>query len=517
MRRCVGEVYVEIFKLLCQALGWLKSKAKRVKAAIHCDFHPKHVQPFVDSIHKAIQRMRDEVYVITCNTTQSIKEDILTVKDACKWIKEVLIDVILSRESRNDSAEMSKTKLAQVGAELGKLGVEALSSVEQQATYGESNSSDHSLHGSASSQTMCLTLNLATDHNLRATRQNAHVVSFHTPTLNTGQLAAPDQEQESQCSISEEVESIGPEGKKRPSTGLPSSGESNFNPTDFGEPAMHRSDLEHHIHGLLARYLEDGRMDIARNPRDASFTTLPSEVLVGLQKWISALKSTMVWVSGEDATPFGSGLSVAALKLCDVSKEIGIPCISFISRQRYSFCTPDPANKSGMQEQLDPQEAGLIALFYTVIAQLILLLPDDPFPVNPVLEKSNFEKLDGTMASAPVALQIIRELASYAPPSLIWIFDNIQLAENKTTRPHLKAFMDFLREQERKTNAAAAREEGKMPYSKVCFTTDGNSLVLNTTTNARTERIDASRMAQRRPGRPLRGGSDVSELAWRKR
>ncbi|KAK3947204.1 hypothetical protein QBC32DRAFT_385248 [Pseudoneurospora amorphoporcata] len=500
MRRRVGQVYVEIFKLLCQALGWLKSRKIRFTAALKWNFHSKHVQPFVGSIQNAIQRLRDEVDLIASKNTQIIKEDTTTLRDDTKELKDgnrFLMDIgyailqELGRGSRNDSAETSQGKLAQMGALLGVSSVNTLSSVEA-----------------------------AHDHNLRAILQNAHLVNLYTPMLDSAHMARPDQEPESQSSIGQEVESIDTECENKSSTKLRSSGVSDFNPADMvEEPLMHRSDLEQHIHNLLARYLEDGRTDVARNPRDSSFTTLPSEVLIGLQKWISARRSTMVWVAGEDVAPFGSGLSVAALQLCEISKEIGIPCISFICKQRYSFSVPFSANNkpgAAARRGLDGQEAGLIALLYTVIAQLIHLLPDDPFPANPVLEKSNFEKLDGTMASAPVALQIMRELASYAPPSLIWILDNVQLTENRATRPHLKAFMDFLREQERKTNAA--HQEGKMPYSKVCFTTDGNSLLLNTTTNARTERIDASRMAQRRsPGRPLRGGSDVSELAWRRR
>lgn len=97
---------------------------------------------------------------------------------------------------------------------------------------------------------------------------------------------------------------------------------------------------------------------------------------------------------------------------------------------------------------------------------------------------------------------------------MIWILDNIQLIESKTTMRYLREFVEFLREQERRTNAA--HEERKKPYSKVCFTTDGNSWLLSRTIGVR-ERLDASRMGQRRPGRPFMGGADVSELGRRRR
>lgn len=279
---------------------------------------------------------------------------------------------------------------------------------------------------------------------------------------------------------------------------------------------MHRSDFERYIHDIFSQYIEDGRRDVARNPQTSLSTLLPSEVVIGLQKWLSELRSTTIWVEGEVVERFGSGLSVAALRLCDASKEIGIPCISFICKQIYSFANnPSSSDKAGKKRsRLDRHEASLIALLYSVIAQLIYLLPDDPFPANPVLEKSNFERLDGTMASAPTALQIIRELAAHAPPSLIWILDNIQLVESRSTMPYLREFVEFLRDQERKSNAAY--EEKKKPYSKVCFTTDGNSWLLSRTIGVR-ERLDASQMAQRRPGRPFMGGADVGELGRRKR
>lgn len=186
------------------------------------------------------------------------------------------------------------------------------------------------------------------------------------------------------------------------------------------KPLMHRSDLERYAPAFLSRYIEDGRSDVSRNPSDAFSTLLSSEVVAELQKWITAPKSNTVWVVGHLVSPFGSGLSVAALRVCEIAKEIRIPCISFICKQRFSFASSfSTIRKNGSTGKLDPKEAGLIALLYSVIAQLIHLLPDEPFSSSTVLEKGSFERLDGTMASASTALEIIRELAIHAPPSLI--------------------------------------------------------------------------------------------------
>ncbi|EGO55982.1 hypothetical protein NEUTE1DRAFT_86754 [Neurospora tetrasperma FGSC 2508] len=437
MRKLVVEIYVEVFKLLCQALGWFTSRSRRTIAALDRNYYARHVQPFVDRIQKAIQRIRDKAHLVTHEAVQEIRD-----------MGHELLQRTAGRESRLDSEEMSHEKLSRMGETLGFSSVQTLSSVEQQATHG--------------TETEC---------------------------LGNSDIDAMDVEGE--C------------GSRR-------------KPTRFRDRSDF--DLERYASAFLSRYLEDGRSDVSRNPSDAFSTLLPSEVVTELQKWITAPKSNTVWVVGRPVSPFGSGLSVAALRICEIAKEIHIPCISFICKQRYSFASSFSAiRKNGSTGGLDPKEAGLIALLYSVIAQLIYLLPDEPFPSSAVLEKDNFERLDGAMSSASTALEIIRELAIHAPPSLIWVLDNVQNTESTATYTHLKAFVEFLREQESKSNSA--HEEGKKPFSKVCFTTDGNCVLLSRLSqkDRGIRQIDASRMAQRRPGRVLPGGADVGQLGWSRR
>ncbi|KAK1773789.1 hypothetical protein QBC45DRAFT_339128 [Copromyces sp. CBS 386.78] len=453
MRRLVGGVYIEVFKFLCEALKWFKSKMNRVWASLHNDYYTKHVKVCVDGIKKAIQRIRDEANNRAHESLHELKS----------LVKQAFSQREIGSHSRLDDMEMIEERVSQMVARLGSSSVRALTSVEQQVAHGELGS-----WSSARSQ------------------QSLGVEHVNNDNHQTGNIKSVDPDE-----VIDEV--------------------------DLKEvPLLHRGDLEQHIHRLLARYIEDGRADIARNPHDPLDTELPGEVIIHLQKWISELKSTTLWVSGEPVSPFGSGFTIAALRLIDVSKEIGIPCVSFICKQRYSFSSSfqSTSGKKGGASRLDPQEAGLIALFYSVIAQLIYLLPDEPFPANPVLAKSNFEQLDGTINSVPVALQIIKELATYAPPSLIWVLDNVHLIEGTPTVKHLKAFVEFLRAKEKETNAS--REEEKRPFSKVCYTTDGNSFVLSRVLDPK-ERVIPHGMARRRGDGPLIGGADVRDVGRRRR
>lgn len=249
-----------------------------------------------------------------------------------------------------------------------------------------------------------------------------------------------------------------------------------------------RYDIEK-LAGGLSEYLDDGRQQITQAIQGDPSSMVPSEVILELQKWIKTKDSKKIWVQGVSTTPHGVGLTHAALRICDISIQAGIPCVSFFCKGNYGF--------EGAK-RLTIKEAGLVSLLYSVISQLACLLPT-ALPATEGLEESDFNILDGTMESIPAALKLIRALLIHAPPTLIWVIDGLQLTETGSTVPYLRAFLDILGEQETKR------------ISKVCFTTGGNCFVL---TQAMTifERFDTLRPAQNRPGALMRGGSDVSEL-----
>ncbi|GLA50098.1 hypothetical protein AnigIFM63604_006120 [Aspergillus niger] len=233
----------------------------------------------------------------------------------------------------------------------------------------------------------------------------------------------------------------------------------------------------------FAEYTEDGREELSNALRGNPSSLLPQEVLSEIQNWVRSPQSKMIWIEGDPLSSYGSNLSLAAMQLCAISTRAHIPCISFFCKPRYNFAT-----------NFSNQEASVIALLYTIIAQLTRLLPAD-FHGAPIL-LGQFELLDGAIGTAPTALNIIRELLVHAPPSIIWVIDGLHLAENSSTIHILDDFVAILREQER------------FRLSKVCFTTDGNSHTLLPAIMVN-ERVDASRMALAGPRRHLYGGGDI--------
>ncbi|KAH6684957.1 hypothetical protein F5X68DRAFT_276978 [Plectosphaerella plurivora] len=268
----------------------------------------------------------------------------------------------------------------------------------------------------------------------------------------------------------------------------PESGEEEPDDATGSEEEYSRYDMEKYL-ARISDYTDDARSFISNPLRGSSPLLLPEEVMHPMVRWIKTKESKMIWVQGVSGLPVGSGLSRAALQIYNVSLQGGIPCVSYFCKPRYDFSA---------RKQLSSKEAGMVSLLYSVVSQLTCLLPMG-FPATKGLDESHFSLLDGSAESLPAALELIQALLIHTPPSLVWVIDGLQLLQDEATVPHMRAFVEILRDQETKR------------ISKVCFTTDGNCLVLARATNVR-ERVDATRMAQSRPGAVMRGGSSVWQL-----
>lgn len=244
----------------------------------------------------------------------------------------------------------------------------------------------------------------------------------------------------------------------------------------------------------LETYTEDDRNNLSHPSSPLLEGQLPYEVVAEFSKWIQSPESKTIWVQGIPPLSGKSALSVAAKQVRDHSLKLGIPCISY-------FFTPRHDVSSASREHIDQKNSKCIAMLYSVIFQLIQLLPHDfEAAHNGEFGETQFQLLDGTLSSANLALKMIDTLLDHATPTLICVIDGIQWAESPTTVPYLQSFIDILRVQQ------AHR------ICKICFTTQGRSTALVDSVDVR-ERVDASRMAQGRPGSVLRGASSVHELS----
>lgn len=221
---------------------------------------------------------------------------------------------------------------------------------------------------------------------------------------------------------------------------------------------------------------------------------LPQEIMSEFSRWIKAPKSRIMWVQGTPSTSGTSPLSLAATQVCDFSLKLGIPCVSFFFKPRYNI-------PSGSADPVSHKKAACISMLYSLVSQLVHLLPYDfRADHDGDFGEDQFRLLDGSFQSANTALKMLDALLDHATPSLVCVVDGIQFGEGPTITAYFESFLEILR-----------LHQGQR-ICKMCFTTQGGSTALSRSVNV-WERVDASRMAQDRPGNPLRGGSSVSELS----
>ncbi|KAJ5737712.1 uncharacterized protein N7483_002837 [Penicillium malachiteum] len=250
-----------------------------------------------------------------------------------------------------------------------------------------------------------------------------------------------------------------------------------------------RKDIQSFIEPLIP-YMEDGREEISRRLGGLTGQSLPGEVLVSMQKWLQVPSSRMIWIEGSSPDFYASNLSLAALRLCAICNSSEVPSIFVFCKNRYKFQKSRSASAQ--------KEASLVVLLYSIISQLACLIPPE-FEAVKKLDGWHFNQLDGTIDSAKLALDIIEALVSLQLPSLIWIIDGLQLAEDRNSRSYLTRLVTILR----------SHQDGN-----VCFTTNGSSRALIQTIR-KSERVDASPMLQGRGGRVLKGGLQIEGLTGR--
>lgn len=255
-----------------------------------------------------------------------------------------------------------------------------------------------------------------------------------------------------------------------------------------------RADIQEASAPFLKQYFEDGRSEALMTGNSTSRSSLPSEVAEKITKWIGNPSSSFLWVEGPVFTPAERQLSAVAVLLCDsaLDGENPIPCISFTPKSTYPT-----QQMPGLKSR---QDIVLISMLYSIAAQLIQLLPDKMEPTTPSFETEIFENLDGSFSSASTALDLIESLLAHGPPTLMVIINRLQVAECPSTTPHLKRFVELLKAYEPEHTI------------KVLFLTQGSSPALAGTLDVLTEKINARRMAQAKPGQPLRGWSSLGNV-----
>lgn len=118
----------------------------------------------------------------------------------------------------------------------------------------------------------------------------------------------------------------------------------------------------------------DGRAHLSNALRGETQGNLPDEVMLEFTKRITATGSKIMCVAGDDSwSSRGSDLSLAAMRICDIGIEEGIACISFFVQSHFEFTAK-------VNPVLSHREAATVALLYSIICQLSMLLPPEFAP-----------------------------------------------------------------------------------------------------------------------------------------
>lgn len=253
-----------------------------------------------------------------------------------------------------------------------------------------------------------------------------------------------------------------------------------------------RTDLRRQADLLLAKFTDDGREELRNILRGNTSPMIPQEISTRIQSWIQNQRSQLLWVEGPVATDSGSGLSLTSLRVYDLAMQAEIPCVSFFCKRKYAF-TSASATTSG---------ATLVALLYTITDQLINLLPPT-FESTPRLRLDTLEASDSdsdASTAVSAALDLIEKLLPRSPPTVTFVLDGLELIHKATEVPHLVRLIELLK-----------RAGGDGKVVKILLTTNGNSRALGKATHWK-ERADGSRFAQGRPGRLLKGATQLSDI-----
>jgi hypothetical protein len=182
-------------------------------------------------------------------------------------------------------------------------------------------------------------------------------------------------------------------------------------------------------------------------------------IVKALQHWTTSTESERLWIIGAPAKYPAPTTSIAA-SVANAASELGVPFAC--------FCYPVMH-----QDENTTDEKGVISLLYTLIRQIIDLIP--PSLDDPQLNEARFAALDGTLKTWREALSILSDILRIAPPLLLIIVDGIEQLDFAECGEHY--LLELLRLLQTKSETSA--NDGSGNAIKLLFTTAGNCAALN--------------------------------------
>ncbi|MCJ1306787.1 hypothetical protein MMC25_000430 [Agyrium rufum] len=247
---------------------------------------------------------------------------------------------------------------------------------------------------------------------------------------------------------------------------------------------------------LLSSIIDSPNRDLSETP-----LTDPS-IAHQLHLWSQARRSYGLWITGtpHPSTPtFPTPTSLIAAKVTNTAASLGISVLCYFCQLPPDLLFPDvdPDSKdyssdisTSDNEVSEPeiehpptlhqsrQEAAVIDLLYTLIRQLISILPKR-VPATPKLSQAKFAKLDGSPESYRTGLSILTELLNYIPSTLLIVIDGIEQLDEWVEDPVCEILGVLQGSVERAGEGREKEKEGKNDkIVKILYTTSGPSEIL---------------------------------------
>lgn len=286
---------------------------------------------------------------------------------------------------------------------------------------------------------------------------------------------------------------------QRKSANSPSTGSSEVHSDQSHATTQTREQIE-----LYSKHLEDyfNRNDTRPSAEMQTVFFANSEVVLALQEWTSDMKGPIFCVSGPAEAARPSSTSVLAAQYVSRAARTKIPFI-------VHFCS---LLREPIKSTMTLEACALISLTYSLIRQLVELVPLELPLEAPSLTSERFSSLDGSLGSWSEAMRTLEDLLSLAPPLFFILIDGIQWLDDKSTDKHLQEFFALLRRVSETTSTSSKDTVQRQRTIKILFTTTGASRAL-TPNLSRRELLMADCVANARtPGRSSPGRIPLSPL-----
>lgn len=188
--------------------------------------------------------------------------------------------------------------------------------------------------------------------------------------------------------------------------------------------------------------------------------TLASQMLASrLQAWSRSGAPQRLWVLGPAQFGVPSALVGAGVNVLRTSQFLQIPVLAHA-------CDRGRAGSS----QVSQEESGIIGLAYSLIRQLVAMLPDE-LQASQDLAPERFKKLDGTVDSWRDALDLFSSLMACSSPLLLCLIDGLNRLETGNALHMCEDLLDRLDESQ-------DSDPDQERVIKLLFTSSGNCRTL---------------------------------------